>query len=159
MVATATPTLIGGAFTVTGALTFTDNTSKFGVNLVSKTTPGVTYDQVQFGGPVTLAGATLALNDAAYAPTVARGDQFWIMDGTATSSPVSGSLSYNGVALANGTTFTGPSGIPYTIFYNALGDPNGTSHDVLLSAVPEPASLGLLGLAPWACSPVGAGLR
>ena len=136
-------TLIGHAFTAAGGLAFTDATSKFTVDLASPSAPGTGYDQVLYTGSAALAGATLIVNDAAYAAGAhAVGDKFWILDGTASNS------SAVTPAFASASTVTGTSGFTYSVQYNQSGDPAGSVHDVLLTttAVPEPASLGLLGL-------------
>jgi len=76
-------------------------------------------------------------------------DQFWIIDGGVGSAPVAGKLSFAGVPLNDNDTFTTVNGITYKINYNLAGDPLGTGNDVVLTttAVPEPATIGLAGLA------------
>jgi hypothetical protein len=54
-------------------------------------------------------------------------------------------LSFGGSDVSEATAFADTRGPEYEIQYNALGDPDESGHDVLLTPVPEPAGeMGLL---------------
>lgn len=132
--------------TLSGGVSFGSSTSKYNVAIASPTS----YDEiiVGSGATATLNGATLAINDLAYGNSHlgAPGDKFWIIDGATGSTGIT-------TAFANGSSVTGASGSVYSITYGAgspANDPLGSGNYVLLTAVsvvPEPATLGLAGLA------------
>jgi autotransporter-associated beta strand protein len=112
----------------TGALTLTNNTSIFSVDL-NNTTPGTGYDRV--------VASSIALNNATLALTVGTlnaGDQFVI--GINSSNGSTGQ--FNG--LAEGASFNqGVDAFTISYLFNS-GD--GTANDILLTvtAVPEPGT-------------------
>ena len=155
--ATLAPGNSAGVLTVKG-LSLANNTSTYAVEITGadNTVPAsAQYDQTVVSGTTaaTLGGAALTVSDGGYqsgqfAPPAA-GDKFWIVDGAPGSATVSGNFSFGGSPLADGATFTTASGVSYQINYNQANDPLGSNSDVVLTAtaVPEPASAGLLALA------------
>ncbi|HET6246535.1 MAG TPA: autotransporter-associated beta strand repeat-containing protein [Tepidisphaeraceae bacterium] len=141
--APSTSTPVGHPLTITGALALSSGSTYTAV-LQSPTT-GVNptgYDQLAFAGSAAISGATLVIDDSSYTnPT--PGAQFWILDGAPSSTAITGAGFSNVTA---GSTITGTSGTVYSVSTNVSGDPLTSGHDVVLSVVPEPASLGLLGL-------------
>ncbi|HET6246460.1 MAG TPA: autotransporter-associated beta strand repeat-containing protein [Tepidisphaeraceae bacterium] len=143
---------LNGATTITGgtlgaSLAHPDNA----VGGSPSTNAGIDYDETLFQGSFTLTGANLAINDTTYAtgvPAPAKGDKFYIADGTGFNSlPVTGTF-----ANTPGNVFVSPNNIEYNVTLNdatdSNTDPNGSNNFVLLTvvSVPEPASLALLGL-------------
>jgi hypothetical protein len=103
---------------------------------------GLEYDQlVVSGGTLSLlADVDLDLRGT-YVPNI--GDMFWLVDNQ-TGNPVVGTFA----GLPN-RSFTPHNGLAFQIFYDAnilTGQTSG-GNDVLIVVVPEPAALGLVGLA------------
>lgn len=98
---------------------------------IEGTTAGTEYDQLIVTGDVSLAGE-LTL-DGAYVPSL--GDAFTLIDNQGANA-ISGAFT----GLAEGTTVAF-NGVPLSASY--LG---GDGNDFVLTAVPEPAALGLLAL-------------
>jgi len=126
-----------GSLTVMGNMQ-AENVTTFSIE-INGTTPGTQYDQLAFGGGNTY---TLTLNSPdlqvllGYTP--AYGSTFAIVSGFGT---LAGTGEFNG--KTDGSTFT-VGATEFQIDYN----PN----DITLTVVPEPASLGvmgLLGIAGW----------
>ncbi|QOV87808.1 beta strand repeat-containing protein [Humisphaera borealis] len=100
---------------------------------------GTDYDQLALTGT----GTTLTINPTVALsiveqPNLAAGQAFVIVDNTATGT-ISGLFSIGGVPLNEGDTVAGNLGTVFTISY--------VGNDVTLTAVPEPASVGLLAMA------------
>jgi autotransporter-associated beta strand protein len=107
-----------GLLTDMGDLTL-DSSSSYDVAL-NGTTAGSQYSQLQAGGTIDLAGATLNVTLGFTAP---GGSQFTIIKNTG-SSPITGTFA----GLAQGATLT-VSGATFTISYTG-----GSGHDVVLTA-------------------------
>lgn len=124
-----------GTLTV-GGLTLTGAASTFAVEIAGPAA-GTEYDRLVVtntgSGAVQLGGGTLNVG-LTYAPSAT--DNFLILD-KQTPGAISGAFA----GLAEGSTFTAGSTL---LRISYVG---GDGNDVVLSVVPEPASLGLLGLA------------
>lgn len=146
-----------GALTV-GSLNFTGGSN--GTFLADITGPagggaGVSYDQLRYGS-LAAAGVTggsatnavrLVLDDASYGGTT--GEVFYLIHGGTNANTVVFANPNSGLALNDGDTFTGALGQTYAIHYNDTSNPLG-GNDVSLTVVngvPEPAALGLAGVA------------
>jgi autotransporter-associated beta strand protein len=152
--ATLSPSSGGAPATLTmaGAITFKAG-SYYQVAIVGGgsglANAGSAYDSVNntSGTAVNLGGATLVLVDN----VVASGTYDILQNANDAGSGTNpaDSFSYPGIGLlASGTQFTGGSNT-FTILYNSdpAGDGFGTGNDiVLVSATPEPGTLGLVGL-------------
>jgi len=126
----------GPGVTTAGGLTLTGPTSVLAIELGGPAV-GTGYDQLVIGntgpGAVSLAGGTLNVA-LTYSPAPA--DTFMILN-KQTAGLITGTFA----GLPEGGTLTA-NGTPLRISY--VG---GDGNDVVLSVVPEPASIGLLGLA------------
>lgn len=103
---------------------------------INGSTLGTQYDQLNVGGDVNLGGGVLSLSlGGGYTPT--QGTLFFIIDNDG-ANPVASTFS----GLANGTTFNA-SGQNFQISYfgNSATNSFTGGNDVVLKAVPEPASL------------------
>jgi hypothetical protein len=104
------------------------------------TTQGTQYDQLQVaGGDVVLGNGVQAL---ALAPSFSApyGSEFWIVDNTGTGT-TTGFFS----GLPEGSLIAGFGGTSFNIYYDANRSANTLTggNDVLLVAVPEPATAGI----------------
>jgi fibronectin-binding autotransporter adhesin len=97
-------------------------------------TAGTAYDQVVVGGTPTVGGTLSVALLSGFVP--AAGDAFTILDNQSAAA-VAGTFA----GLPQGATFTA-GGVPLSISY--VG---GTGNDVVLTAVPEPGTATLAGLA------------
>ena len=137
---------ITGASSVTSlnmAGTYQAQLISTGVNNGVRTGGTDKYDQINVGGGNTVISGLLSLNDTAYltaGPVV--GDQFYIIEGN-------GGSTTGAFSNAPGGMFTDSNGQQFSVVYDTGNPIDGTNNDVLLtavSAVPEPATAGLLGL-------------
>ncbi|MDB5294424.1 MAG: Extracellular serine protease precursor, partial [Phycisphaerales bacterium] len=132
--ATVAPGNSPGRMTV-GGLTLAGGAASTLAVEIGGAVAGTDYDQVASTGAVGLGGATLAVTLLnAFVP--AAGQQFMIVDNQ-TAGAITGTFA--GIAQG-GQVLAG--GVPFTVSYTG-----GTGNDVVLTAVPEPAAVGLFGAA------------
>jgi autotransporter-associated beta strand protein len=150
---------LGGNGTISGAVTVASGgTLAPGAQSVSRLTLGSTlslqsgstlaitlggtaagsYDQIQAGGALTLAGTLNVHTVNGF--TLAPGETFTIIDDTGLT-PTLGAFSN-----ALGPLYTDAAGDTFVIDYNAVADGILISHDVTLTVVPEPSIWALLGV-------------
>ena len=124
-----------GVLTAGGGLSLT--AASMSLIELAGTTPGTEYDRlVVSSGSVVLGGALNLALLAGFTPAV--GNSFLVLD-----KQSAGAISGTFAGLPQGATFTS-AGVPFTISYTG-----GNGNDVTLtaSAVPEPGTASLLGLA------------
>jgi len=132
-----------GITTVNGNLTM-DGVSTL-VSQVSGTVAGISYDQVQVSGNVSLAG-TLDLSTLS---GLTLGDSITLLDNKGSGS----TSGYFATIITSGSTFTVSSSFNYTfttngteylLSYTSSTEGDGYNNDVILSVIPEPSTWAML---------------